>query len=261
MTRSIVERMNLTGQLLDLAGPPPSSSARSTSSASGSRRPPRCWASRRRSSSAAAADAACRTAGCRRRPVVERDLRFRRRIASPAFAFPVPCPYNRRRSIRHPRGAGATRHGPSNSMAKTDLRPQRPQPQSARHARAARSMAARRCKDVEKLCRETGKRARARGRVPPVQPRGRADRLDPGGRRQEGRRHRHQSRRPTPTPRSRSTTRSRRSSVPVIEVHITNIFARESFRHHLLRLAGRQGHDLRLRHRRLCARDRRACRD
>ena len=48
--------------------------------------------------------------------------------------------------------------------------------------------------DIEADCRNAGNGARACDRFPPVEPRGRPGRLDPGGRRQGGRHH-HQSRR------------------------------------------------------------------
>ena len=93
-------------------------------------------------------------------------------------------------------------------------------------------MAARRCADVERLCRETAKRHKLEVEFRQSNHEGEIVDWIHEAAAKKAAGHRHQPGGPIRTPRSRSATRSRRCKVPVIEVHISNIFARESFRHH-----------------------------
>ena len=94
-----------------------------------------------------------------------------------------------------------------------DLCPQRPEPQSAGDPRAADlwPCQARRCRE---LCAQTAGQFGLAGRLPPVQPRGRADRLHPRGARQKRRRASSSMPAAIRTPRSRCMTPWWRSEIP-----------------------------------------------
>ena len=117
-------------------------------------------------------------------------------------------------------------------MAKNDLRPQRPEPNLAGHARAGEIRAVPTLADVETLCRETAKRYGLEVDFRQSNHEGEIVDWLPRGERKEGRRRRDQSgglhhdvdRDPRRDP--------MRSQLPTVEVHITNIHQREEFRHH-----------------------------
>ena len=87
-------------------------------------------------------------------------------------------------------------------------------------------------KDVEKLCAKTAAAHGLDDRIPPVEPRGRDRRLDSGGRRQQGRSASCSIPAASPTPRLSVHDAIKGVRVPVIEMHISNIHAREPWRNH-----------------------------
>ena len=86
--------------------------------------------------------------------------------------------------------------------------------------------------DVEKLCRATAKRYGLEVDFRQINHEGELVDWFHEAKAEEGRRRSSSIRPATPRPRSRSSTRSSRSQLPTVEVHITNIHQREEFRHH-----------------------------
>ena len=152
----------------------------------------------------------------RHRPLRQGNLLISADLPAPGHSPALDCAaWNAR-----PDDAAGTRARRSGRDGGNGLRPQRAEPESARHARAGelRPLDARRRRDAVP---RRGRRARLGGRVPPVQPRGRDGRLDPGGGAKRGavgivlnagRLHPHLGRDPRRDPRGRSCRPSRCTS-------------------------------------------------
>ena len=111
--------------------------------------------------------------------------------------------------------------------------------------------------DVEKLCRVDRQALRPRHRVPAIEP-SRAN-WSTGSRKRSAKK----AAGLVINPAGYTTTSIAildallALKMPVVEIHITNIHARERFRQNSYVSQGGQGRDLRFRHRRLCAGDHR----